>query len=291
MKYWVWGSGASPPDRFGLSMSTLSLPTLISPTIAGLEELVGGAYNWRVWHLLGVRELRNRYTRSRFGQVWLVLSTGTMIGALAVVWSLLWNQPLTELMPFIGASIIMWNFLSQVLTEFTSIFVIHSNFYRNHRMNLSVSIYSVIYKNSLILAHNLIIIIILILAFAVPVNWWLLQIVPALLLTWIVMAWLGYLIAMVCVRYRDIIQLITTWLTVFFFITPVMWKPDFLPRQYHFIIDWNPLAQFLELLRAPFLGQPVSGHTWAVTVVIALGSGSLSLPVIGRYQRRVIFWM
>src|SRR6266496_853165 len=82
-------------------MSTLSLPSLISPTIAGLEELVGGAYNWRVWHLLGVSELRNRYTRSRFGQVWLVLSTGSMNGALAVVWSLLWNQSLPELMPFI----------------------------------------------------------------------------------------------------------------------------------------------------------------------------------------------
>jgi ABC-type polysaccharide/polyol phosphate export permease len=295
----IWLSGEVLGMGFGRrtsrpiwpSMSTLSLPTLISPTTAGLEELVVGAYNWRVWHLLGVRELRNRYTRSRFGQGWLVLSTGTMIGALAVVWSLLWNQSLPELMPFIGTSIIMWNFLSQVLTECTSIFVAHSNFYRNQRMNLSVSIYSVIYKNTLILAHNLIIIIILILAFAVPVNWWLLQIIPGLLLTWIAMVWLGFLIAMLCVRYRDIIQLITTWLTVFFFITPVMWKPDFLPRWFHFIIDWNPLAQFLELLRAPFLGQPVSGHTWVVTIAIALGGGLLSLPVIGRYQRRVIFWM
>ena len=26
------------------------------------------------------------------------------------------------------------------------------------------------------------------------------------------MVWLGYLIAMICVRYRDIIQVITTWL-------------------------------------------------------------------------------
>ena len=33
-----------------------------------------------------------------------------------------------------------------------------------------------------------------------------------------------------------------------------MWKPDFLPREYHFIIDYNPLAQFLEMLRNPFLG-------------------------------------
>jgi ABC-type polysaccharide/polyol phosphate export permease len=280
------GASVSP---IGPSMSKAS--SLLSAAEAAFEELMGGLYNWRVWHLLGVSELRNRYTRSRFGQGWLVLSTGAMIGALASLWSLLWNTQLHELMPFIGVSIIIWNFLSQNLSDCTSVFLLHSNFYRNQRMNFSVSIYSVIYKNTLILAHNIAVIVVLILAFDVPVNWWSFQIVPALMLTWITMAWLGYVVAMVCVRYRDIIQLITTWLMVLFFITPIMWKPDFLPPRYQFIVDWNPLAQFLELLRAPFLGGPVSAHTWGTTIAIALGGGILSLPVIGRYQRRVIFWM
>jgi ABC-type polysaccharide/polyol phosphate export permease len=105
------------------------------------------------------------------------------------------------------------------------------------------------------------------------------------------MLWTGYVVAMTCVRYRDIIQVIVTWLTVFFFLTPVFWMPNFLPSQYHFIIDYNPLAQFLELLRNPFLGMPVSSHAWLVTTAIALGGGLLALPVIGRYQWRVIFWM
>jgi lipopolysaccharide transport system permease protein len=274
------------------SMSkTTFFSSVLSATGAGFEELMGGVYNWRVWHLLGVSELRNRYARSRFGQGWLVLSTGTMIGALASVWSLLWNQPLHDLMPFIGISITVWNFLSQILSECPSIFVMHSNYYRNQRMNFSVSIYSVIYKNTIILAHNFIIVIALIIIFGLPINWRLLQIIPAFMLICITMAWLGYLIAMMSVRYRDIIQLITTWLMVLFFITPIMWKPDFLPPRYQFIVDWNPLAQFLELLRAPLLGGPVSTHTWGTTIAIALGGGLLSLPLIGRYQRRVIFWM
>jgi ABC-type polysaccharide/polyol phosphate export permease len=252
---------------------------------------MGGAYNWRVWHLLGVSELRNRYARSRFGQGWVVLSTGTMIGALAGVWSLLWNQPLPQLMPFIGISMIMWSFLSQILSECPSIFVLHTNYYRNQKMNFSVSIYSVIYKNAIILAHNFIIVIVLIIVFGLSINWWFLQIIPAFVLTCITMAWLGYLIAMICVRYRDVIQLITTWLTVLFFVTPIMWKPDFLPPRYQFIVDWNPLAQFLELLRGPFLGQPLSAHTWVMTIAIAVGGAVLALPVIGLYRRRVIFWM
>jgi lipopolysaccharide transport system permease protein len=139
--------------------------------IAGFEELLGGIRYWRISHLIGVRDLRHRYARSKLGQLWLTLSTASMIGVLGFVWSLLFNQPIRELMPFIGTSLIIWNYLSQVLIDCTSIFVEQGNLYRNQKMNFSVSIYSVIYKNTIMLAHNLIIIVVLIVAFDVPVNW------------------------------------------------------------------------------------------------------------------------
>jgi lipopolysaccharide transport system permease protein len=214
-----------------------------------------------------------------------------MIGVLSAVWSLLWHQPIHELMPFIGVSLIIWNYLSNVLIDCTSIFIIQGHLYRNQKMNFSVLIFSVIYRNAIMLAHSLVVIAVLIVAFDVTVNWYLLQVVPALGLTWIGMIWLGYLIAMICVRFRDIIQVITTWMTVLFYITPVMWKPEFLPRQYDSIIEFNPFAQFLEILRNPLLGQPVSSHAWLSTTFIVFGGGVIALAVIGRYQRRIIFWI
>jgi lipopolysaccharide transport system permease protein len=267
------------------------LAAVVDAGTAGWQELLGGLRYWRVWHLLGIRELRHRYARSKLGQIWLTLSTAIMIGVLGGVWSLLWHQPVRELLPFVGTGIIIWNYLSQVLNECTGIFVGHSNLYRNQKMNFAVSIFSVIYRNALVLAHSLIIVVVLIVVFGVPVNWYQLQIIPAFALTWITILWLGYVIAMICVRYRDVIQVITTWLMVLFFVTPVMWRPDFLPPQYHFIIDLNPLAQLLTLLRNPLLGQPVGAYTWLSTTAIALGGGVLALAVIGRYQRRIIFWM
>ena len=104
-------------------------------------------------------------------------------------WSLLWNQPARELTPFFGTGLVMWTFLSQVLTDCTSIFVAHSNFYRNQKMSFSVSIYAVIYKNVPILAHSLIIVVVLIIAFDVPVNRYQLHIIPALVVTWVMMVW------------------------------------------------------------------------------------------------------
>src|SRR5215472_7029641 len=126
--------------------------------IAGFKELVGGIRYWRISHLIGVRELRHRYARSKLGQLWLTLSTAAMITALGAVWSLLWHQPIHELMPFIGSGMIVWTYLTQVLTDSTLAFVNHGHLYRNQRMNFSVSIYSVIYKSTLMLAHSAVII-------------------------------------------------------------------------------------------------------------------------------------
>ena len=72
---------------------------------------------------------------------------------------------------------------------------------------------------------------------------------------------------------------------------PVMWKPDFLPRRYHLIIELNPFAQFLEIMRNPLLGQPISSYAWLSTTVLALGGGLIALAVIGRYKPRIIYWM
>jgi ABC-type polysaccharide/polyol phosphate export permease len=279
------------PAAYGRASERGALPSVVRAGAAGFEELLGGLRYWRVWHLLGILELRHRYARSKLGQAWLMLSTAVMIGALGSIWSILWQQPVRELLPFIGVGLIMWTYLSHALNDCTSAFVTHSHLYRNQKMNFSVSIYSVIYKNTLILAHNVVIIAILVVALGVPINWYVLQIIPAFLLTWITMLWVGYVTGMLCARYRDIIQVVTTWLMVLFFITPVMWRPDFLPPRYRFLVDLNPLAQFLEVLRNPLLGQSVSVYTWFITTAIAVGGGLLALAVIGRYQRRIIFWM
>jgi ABC-type polysaccharide/polyol phosphate export permease len=278
-------------QRLAMQSETGFPSSVTGAAIAGFEELAGGVRHWRVSHLIGVRELRHRYARSKLGQFWLTLSTASMIGMLAAVWSLLWNQPIHELAPFIGVSLIIWNYLSQVLIDCTTVFSNQANLYLNQKMNFSVSIYSVIYKNTIMLAHSLIIIVVLIIAFGVPVNWYLLQIVPAFGLTLAVMMWVGYLIAMICVRYRDVVQVITTWFMVLLYITPVMWKPDFLPARYHLIVQLNPFAQLLEIMRSPFLGQPVSLYAWLSTAVLAGGGGLIAVAAIGRYRRRIIFWM
>jgi hypothetical protein len=98
---------------------------------AGLTELLGGIEHWRAWHLLGVRDLRHRYARSKLGQLWLMLDR-SMIGMLSAVGRC--SEPagartdavLRHRSDHVGLP-------SQVPIDCTSIFINHGNLYRNQR--------------------------------------------------------------------------------------------------------------------------------------------------------------
>ena len=90
--------------------------------VPGIADLVKGIDNWRLSHLMGLGEIRRRYTRSRIGQFWLTISTGIMVATLGLVWSMLWKMPIADLLPFIAISLIVWTLISGTLGEATTVF-------------------------------------------------------------------------------------------------------------------------------------------------------------------------
>jgi ABC-type polysaccharide/polyol phosphate export permease len=272
-------------------MSVKSQESARPRVIDGLAIMAAGGMQWRIWHLLGTSELRGRYSRSRLGQAWLSLSTAITIGTLGFVWSFLWKQPMADMMPWIGTGLIVWTCVNASMTECTTILSAHGKYYLNQKMVMSVSILAVIYKNSIILLYNLPIVVLLVVAFGVPVNGYTLELVPAMILFWLTMVCAGYVVAMVCTRFRDVAQLVSNGLQVAFFVTPVLWKPDFLESHQQFIVTLNPFALYVDLLRRPLLGQPVAAEEWLAALAITAVGGLTALWLIGRYERRIIYWV
>ena len=101
------------------------------------------------------------------------------------------------------------------------------------------------------------------------------------------MAILGALAA----RFRDIPMAVASVMQISFFVTPVMWSPEQLTERAKTLVHLNPLAAFLEILRAPLLGAVSAPQAWAYALVatfLALASfGFLYLLA----RRRIIYWL
>jgi lipopolysaccharide transport system permease protein len=240
---------------------------------------------------MGSAELRQRYSRSRLGQFWVTLSTSIIIVSLGVVWSVLWGMPVSEMMPYFAASIVIWYFFTGILGDATTIFIKSQHYFINQKMSFATAISALIYQHFLALLHNALIIIVVFIIFRPPVGIGLFMVVPGLCLALIAGFWLSYVIAIICTRYRDVIQLLLSLLQVAFFVTPVLWKPDFLPDAYRELLLLNPFAVYLSIVRDPIIGEPVLLPAWLIATTISVGGFFLALPFIGRFQSRIVYWL
>src|SRR5207245_4142924 len=78
--------------------------------------------------------------------------------------------------------------------------------------------------------------------------------------------WIVLLVGTLCARFRDLPQIIANLMQIAFFVTPVMWKADQLPREASWLVDLNPLASLLALIRHPPLG-PVPRPAASVSAI------------------------
>ena len=265
-----------------------SLPQALK---SGWEECAAGLANWRIAHLEGTAVLRRRYARSTLGQFWLTLSTGASIAALGAVWTLLWNKPAPEIFPYLTVSLILWNFMAGVVNDGTQAFVGHAHTLANQGLAASTYVYAMLYRAVLVLAHDAVIIIVVLAIFRPPLGLDLWRIVPGFAVVLIAGFCVSYLLAMLCARYRDVILFTSTMMQLMFYVTPVLWRHDFLPLQYARIIHFNPFAAYLAILRDPLLGLPTPAKTWGFALVL---TGALFISVLiaaGTVRRRLVYWI
>jgi lipopolysaccharide transport system permease protein len=267
------------------------LPAAPGAFAAGWRECATGLANWRIAHLEGTAVLRRRYARSRLGQFWITLSTGASIAAMGAVWTLLWKQPAAEIFPYIALSLVFWNFLSGVVNEGASVFVSHAHTLANQGTAVSTYVYALLYRAVLVLAHDALIIVVVLALYPGGINTHALLFLPAFALTLVSGFCVAYLAGMLCTRYRDMILLTATTIQLLFYITPVLWKRDFLPAQFGWIAHYNPFALYLGLLRDPLLGHAVAGRAWAGALALTAALLLATLYVAGRVRRRLIYWL
>lgn len=146
--------------------------------------------------------------------------------------------------------------------------------------------------NTLQFAHDGIVIVAVLIVFQVPVTWTIvlfpLSVAIVALNGIAVGLWLGPL----CARYRDVGQLVTSVARILFFFTPIFWVPGQLSNaQILALAGWNPLAYFLQVLRAPLTGEPITPILVLGTLAFTTVNCLVALIKFGHSRDRLAYWL
>jgi len=246
--------------------------------------------SYRLWTLLGWLEIRQRYARSRVGPFWLTISMGVMIGSIGVVYGSLFGQKMSDYLPFLAISLVMWTMFAQTVQEGSIAYINSATYIRQAATPKLIYVFQVMWRNLVILAHNFIIVLILLAVYGVK-DWAVLPVfIPALLLYLANALWVAMLVGLLSARFRDLPQIISALIQIAFYVTPIIYRPDSLKR-FSFIVELNPLAHLIELVRAPLIGQMPSLTTWCVAIGLAVAGWTFALAMTGRYLKRIPYWV
>ncbi|KVS10904.1 ABC transporter permease [Burkholderia multivorans] len=255
-----------------------------------LFDLKKSLASWRLWTLLGWLEIRQRYARSRFGPFWLTISMGVMITSLGIVYGTLFGQKMSEYLPFLASSIVLWGLFSQTIQEGSVAYINSASYIRQMATPKLIYMLQVVWRNLIVLAHNFVIIIALLLIFGVK-KWVVLPVfVPGLIIFVLNALWMAMMAGLLSARFRDLPQIIAALLQVAFYVTPIIFRPEALNR-FSFIVKWNPLAYLIDVVRGPLIGQMPSALTWTVTIGMVFIGWPVALLVTGRYLKRIPYWV
>ncbi|CAN7746670.1 ABC transporter permease [Caballeronia sp. LjRoot29] len=263
-----------------------------SSTVSALSDISAATRRFSLVGMLGWQDVRQRYRRSALGPLWLTISMGVMIGTIGIVFGTIFKSPMAEFLPFIAIGIILWGFISTVVTEGCTGFIAAEGIIKQLPIPLFVHILRMIWRNILILGHNIVIFPIILLVVGKPLHLTAFLSIAGFLLLLLNLTWIALILALLCARYRDLAQIVGSVLQVVFYLTPIMWMPKHLPRAASFyLLDFNPAYHLLEIVRAPLLGDLPTMTNWVVACAMALAGWLFAVVLYGRYKRRIAYWL
>ena len=269
---------------------TVNLPTRASRATAAWADLVEGMSKSWMWSAMAMQDIRMRYRGSLLGPFWLTISMVIMIAAMGLIYARLFNMEITHYLPFLTVGLVIWNFVSTVIIEGCQTFLSAQNIITQVRMPFSIHAWRTVYRNLIVLAHNMVIVPLVLIIFAVPVGWSVVFIVPALVVLTINGVWISILLGMISARYRDVPPIVMSLVQVIFFVTPIFWPPQALGVWMQ-ALPLNPLFAAIDVIRAPLLGQAPLTYSWAVLLVVTVLGCLGTFALFAKFRSRITYWI
>lgn len=257
---------------------------------AAFQDLCDGLGQWRLWTALGWQEIKLRYRRTVLGPFWVTLTTLLMIVSLGLLWGVLFGMDLSTYFPYLAAGYIVWQTIGFSITESCILFIDAGDIITSRKVPYTVFPLQFTYRHLIIFMHNITVFVGVAFVFPVDFNANILWAFPALALILLNILWVSYAVGMIGARFRDVQPIVTSLVMMLFFMTPVFWKKEML-RDRAFVADFNPMTHYVEILRAPLLGQDPQWLSWFIVLgITALGVMFASF-IFCRSRSRIVYWV
>ena len=256
------------------------------------DDLLRGLSRRELWGRLGWLDVKRRYRRTTIGPFWTSITLLIYVVAVGAVGSAIWHQDIYEYVPFLASGMVAWLFVSTIVTESCTMLISGQALFRNIRFDYSVLAFALVWRNFIVLLHNFIVYFLVALILKPSLlSLTAILVLPGLVLVVANAVWVSLLLGIICLRFRDVQQLVASIMQIAMLITPLFWPADTLtgPKRFVFV-DLNPLYHVLDVIRGPLMGRVPDAFSYGMLIAMTIGGWWLTYAMFERFRRRIAYW-
>jgi ABC-type polysaccharide/polyol phosphate export permease len=258
--------------------------------LSASTEIAQTIRNYGLWSTLGWADIKFRYRRTIIGPFWLVLSTGITIFAIGVMYAGLFRTRAENYVPFLACGMIIWGFINTTIAEGCNTFITASSIIKSSSIPLSVHVFRLLWRNIVTFLHSFAIIIVTWAYFRWTLGPSVLFVVLGLAILSVFLFGLVLVLSVICTRFRDMPQIVTSFLQLVFFLTPIIWAPT--EKLKASVVVWlNPFYSLMEVVRGPLLGQTVGALEWTIALGVTAVTLIVGLLMYARFRHIIAYWL
>lgn len=223
---------------------------------------------WRSRALISVLARKDffvRYRRTSFGLLWAVGLPLLQATILALVFGNLLTSHAPDYAAFVFAGMVPWSFFSSTLSGGATAIVdntsLSNRIYFPRAVLPLVSAVSAMYSVGITVG----LLVAMCIGFGVELGPELALLIPGVALVAVLAASFALVLSAIHVYFRDVRFLVTASLTVWLYVTPIIFQVDQLPRLLRPVVRANPMTGVVELFRFATVG---ASEGWTSSLVV-----------------------
>ncbi len=245
-----------------------------------LLNLFSGRY---ILKTMVIKDLKARYAGSVFGPLWLITTPLYQIFLYTFLFSTIMKVRFEEdagtssFVVYLLAGLIPWLFFSEATIRGISAFNDNAHIIKKVKFPMEVCIASVIISSAI----TFFVYLVFYLAMLVVTGFLKINTAPLFILPFLIqvllISGLSLGLGSIAVFFRDITQITTMALNLFFFLTPIVYPPSAIPQNVRWVFDINPFYFIVEMYRnvliKGILPTPVSVLYPSIAAVVIFFAG------------------
>lgn len=225
---------------------------------------------WQYWLYASWFNIALRYRKTTLGPLWLLAGPAILVGALGYLYATIGGVSIHVFVPHLAAGIIIWSLIVAFMNSGTT--VVYHN--RPKMLHSAVKLVDVVMINIFVailqFLHHIVILSLVYFIFRWELTPSVFVSLIGLILLIINGIWYSIVFGILGVRFRDVSEIISALMGALFFLTPILWMPETTGRGGILgpYLTYNPFYHYMELVRAPLLGNPIEMFSWVVVLSI-----------------------